>query len=88
MTEICDKLSVIGEFISEEDQVVYLLTSLPGSYNVLVTTLETSVKVPRLTVVRERQLHEETKMKSKANQNGQERALISSIKKNKMSALK
>ena len=39
MTEICDELSVIGETISEEDRVVYLLASLPESYNVLVTAL-------------------------------------------------
>ena len=81
MTEICDELSVIGEAISEEDRVVYLLASLPESYNVLVTALEASAEVPRLTVVRERLLHEETKMKSKSNQLGQEGALTSSIKK-------
>ena len=81
MTEICDELSVIGETISEEDRVVYLLVSFPESYNVLVTALEASAEVPRLTVVRERLLHEETKMKSKSNQLGQEGALTSSIKK-------
>ena len=32
MTEICEELSVIGEAISEEDRVVYLLASLPESY--------------------------------------------------------
>ena len=83
MTEIrvCDELSVIDEAISEEDRVVYLLASLPESYNVLVTALEASAEVPRLTVVRERLLHEETKMKSKSNQLGQKGALTSSIKK-------
>ena len=83
MTEICDKLSVIGEAISEKDRVIYLLASLPGSYNMLVTALQASTEVPRLTVVRERLLHEETKMKSKSNQLGQEGALTSSIKKSK-----
>ena len=81
MTEICDELSVIGETISEEDRVVYLLASLPESYNVFVTVLEASAEVPRLTIVREHLLHEETKMKSKSNQLGQEAALTSSIKK-------
>ena len=52
MTEICDELSVIGEPIRDEDRVVYLLASLPESYNVLVTALEASTKVPMLTVVR------------------------------------
>ena len=65
MTEVCDELSVIGETISEEDCVVYLLASFPESYNVLVTALEASAEVPRLAVVREHLLHEETKMKSK-----------------------
>ena len=60
MTEICDELSVIGERVSDEDRVVYLLTSLPESYGVLVTTLEASPEVPSLAVVRERLLHEET----------------------------
>ena len=46
-----------------------------------MTALETSAEIPRLTVVRERLLHEETKMKSKSNQLGQEGTLTSSIKK-------
>ena len=65
MTEICEELSVIGEAISEEDRVFYLLASLPESYHVLVTALEASADVPTLAVVRERLLHEETKMKSR-----------------------
>ena len=80
MTEICDELSVIGEPIREDDRVVYLLTSLPESYNVLVTALEASVEVPTLAVVRERLLHEETKMKSRSNQFSQG-ALTTSFKK-------
>ena len=81
MIEMCDELSVIGEAISEEALVVYLLASLPANYSVLVTALETSAEVHRLTVVRECLLHEETKMKSKSNQLGQEEAITSSIKK-------
>lgn len=46
MTEICDNLS------SEKDWVVYLLASLPGTYNTLVTALEASAEVPTLTVVK------------------------------------
>ena len=45
MTEVCDELSVIGEPVNEEDHVVYLLVSLPESYNVLVTALEASAEV-------------------------------------------
>ena len=40
MTEVFNKLSVIGDQITEEDQVVYLLASLPDSYYTLVTALE------------------------------------------------
>ena len=81
MSEICDELSVIGETVSEEDRVVYLLASLPESYNVLVTALKTSTEVPTLAVVREHLLHEETKMKSRSNQFSQEGVLTTSFKK-------
>lgn len=46
MTELLDALSVAGETVSEEDQVVYLLASLPESYSVLVTVLESNEDVP------------------------------------------
>ena len=75
MTEVCDELSVVGEPV-KEDCVVYLLASLPESYSVLVTALEASAEVPSLTVVTERLLHEETKVKSQSNPTGQEEAII------------
>ena len=78
MSEICDELSAIGETVGEEDRVVYLLASLPESYNVLVTALEANADVPSLAVVRERLLHEESKMKSKPSQ---EEALAVNFKK-------
>lgn len=78
MTEICDELSVIGEAISKENQVVYFLASLPESYSVLVTALEASTEVPRLVVVREHLLHKETKMKIRTSQEG---ALTTSFKR-------
>ena len=78
MSEICDELSAIGETVSEEDRVVYLLASLPESYSVLVTALEANADVPSLAIVREKLLHEETKMKSKPSQ---EEALAVSFKK-------
>ena len=40
MKETSDRLAAIGAPISEEDQVVTLLGSLPSSYSALVTTLE------------------------------------------------
>ena len=45
MTEICDELSVIGEHVSDEYQVVYLLASLPESCGVLVTALKANPEV-------------------------------------------
>ena len=50
---ILDKLSVIYEGTIEGGQVVYLLTNLLVSYNVLVTALETSAEVDILAVVKE-----------------------------------
>ena len=40
MTEIFDDLSVIEDRVSEEDRAVHLLSSLPDSYNILVTAFE------------------------------------------------
>ena len=46
MTELFNDLAVIGEDTSEEDRVVYLLASLPDSFNTLVTALEANETVP------------------------------------------
>lgn len=81
MTELCDELAAIGEPVSEEDRVVYLLASLPESYNVLVTALEANAEVPALAVVTERLLHEEGKVKSRSNLLGQEGALTARSRK-------
>ena len=40
MKELTDKLAAIGVPISEENEVVTLLGSLPKSYSTLVTALE------------------------------------------------
>ena len=40
MTEIFNELAIIGDNISDEDRVVYLLASLPESFDILVTALE------------------------------------------------
>jgi hypothetical protein len=66
MTEIFQELSVIGDHIEEEDRVVQLLASLPESFSMLVTALETSAEVPKIELVTERLLHEERKLKEKA----------------------
>ena len=81
MTEVYDELTAVGETISEEDRVVYLLASLPESYSVLVTALQASTDVPKLAVVTERLLHEETKMKNHSIQSNPEGALATSYRK-------
>ncbi len=48
MIETFDELSAIGDATSEEDKVVYLLTGLPESYDVLVTVAVTLYLVWRL----------------------------------------
>ena len=40
MKELADKLAAVGAPITEEDQVVTLLGSLPKKYSTLVTALE------------------------------------------------
>ena len=51
MTEIFEECSVIGGSIDEEDRVVHLLTSLPDSYDMLMTALEASQDVSKLALV-------------------------------------
>ena len=70
MTELFDSLAVAGEDVSEENHVVYLLASLPESYNVLVTALKANEDVPKFEVVTEHILQQERKSKEKG-QNGE-----------------
>ena len=42
MTEVFETLSVIGDPITEEDRVIHLLASLPETYDMIVTALESS----------------------------------------------
>ena len=75
MTEVFEELAVIGDPLKEEDQVVYLLASLPESYDMLVTALEASVDVPRMDVVTERLLHAERKQKGREDDRSQSKAM-------------
>ena len=50
--------------MDEEDKVVHLLTSLPSTYDTLVTALEANATVPSMEVVTERLLNEERKWSS------------------------
>ena len=63
--------------MSDEDHVVYVLASLPDSYNVLVTALEANAEVPKIEVVTERILHQERKTKEKETDSTNENAMPS-----------
>ena len=65
MIEIFEELAVVGDPLAEEDQVVYLLASLPESYSMLVTALEANAEVPKMETVTERLVHEERKQKGR-----------------------
>ena len=65
MKELTDKLSSIGASISEEDQVVTLLGSLPpSSFSSLVTALEARVDDLTLDFVQQQLIHHERKLKA------------------------
>ena len=70
MTEIFDELSVVGDKISEEDRVVHLPASLPDSFSMLVTALESNAEVPAMELGTERLLHEERKLKDQSSSTG------------------
>ena len=44
MTELFNELAVMGDAIADDDKVVYLLASLPESYNTLFIALEANKK--------------------------------------------
>eukprot|EP00731_Ephydatia_muelleri_P025883 Em0017g966a len=44
MTELSSELAIVGDAIEEEDQVVYLLATLPDSFDTIMTALEVTVK--------------------------------------------
>ena len=76
MTERFDALAVMDSPVSDEDKVVHLLASLPDSFNMLVTALEANSKsVPKMENVTERLLHEEQKLKERAAEDDERRAL-------------
>ncbi len=70
LTEIFNEMAVVGDAVEEEDRVVHLLASLPEEYNMLVTALEASEKVPALETVTERLLHEERKRSGREEEKG------------------
>ena len=66
MTELFSELAIVGDAVEEEDQVVYLLASLPDTYNTLVTAPEANEDVPKMETVTEKLLHAEWKQIEKS----------------------
>ena len=62
--EITDKLAAIGAPISEQDQVVTLLSSLPHSYANVVTALEARVDNIQLSHVQQALFHAEQNLQT------------------------
>ena len=81
MTEVFGELAVIDAAVSEEDKVVHILASLPDTYDVLVTALESgSENIPPLQTVTERLLREEEKLKGKETTEGDAKLLFAGNK--------
>ena len=81
MKDIADRLAAIGAPISEEDQVVTLLGSLPRSYAILVTALEARVDDIKMDFIQQALSHEESKQGSKKKLVKNESALTGIMKK-------
>ncbi len=85
MKVLADKLASIGAPISDEDQVVTLLGSLPSSFTTVVTALEARSDGLTMDYVQETLVHHEQKLKSKERSSGgvspQNTALLSQRRK-------
>ena len=65
------------EAMSEEDKVVvHLLSSLPESYDTLISALEANEKVPSMEVVIDRLIYEERKAKERDGSSSGEKGLV------------
>ena len=84
MKELTDKLAAVGAPISEEDQVVTLLGSLPTSYSALVTALEAQSDGDiSLSYVQQALIHEEQKRNGQSYGSKGETALFGASNKKK-----
>ena len=89
MKDISDKLAAIGAPISEEDQVVTLLGSLPKNYATLITALEARVDDVKLDFVLQALMHEEMKQTDITQpKGGDEAALVGTPKKKPLTCYK
>ena len=64
-SEVFEELSIVGNPTKENLLVVHLLTSIPLSYDFLITALADNEDVPTLELVAERLLHENLNLKEK-----------------------
>ena len=78
MTEIFQELAVMGDNIDDEEKVIYLLASLPESFEMLVTALQSHSEVPRWEIVIERLLYEENKNKEREGKKNNEMNALAS----------
>ena len=81
MIEIFNELAVIGDNITDENRVIYLLATLPESYEMLVTALKVNTQVPNMETVTEHLFHEENKLKNKDLATSAEEALMAKYRK-------
>ena len=82
MKDITDTLAAIGVPISEEDQVVTLLGSLPRSFATLVTAIEARMEGASLDYVKQALIHEEMKHSDLSGQiSGAESALTRAFRR-------
>ena len=83
MKDITDRLAAIGAPISEEDQVVTLLGSLPRSYATLVTAFEARVDNIKMDYVQQALIHEEMKHSELPGQSNRTESALMGTKRNK-----
>lgn len=53
-TEVFNELAVLGDPLQDEDRVIHLLSSLPESYNNIVTAFEAQPDIPSWEIVSEK----------------------------------
>ncbi len=82
LTELFHALAEQDAPLSEEDRVIYLLASLPESFNEIVTAFKANDKIPKMVIVTERLLYEERKVSihGEVNQSG-EKVMTTKTKK-------
>ena len=83
LTEIFDELTIISDPLDEENQVADLVASLPESHDMLATALEASTEVPKLEIVTEKLLHDETKQRDEESSTTEVKAMASKHRKSR-----